>query len=163
MDFEITNLPKKSFTVNDFYDLTVNRIVRLLGTEPLYTDELNRLGKELFGKKYLGTYPIDKIKLDKNGYMIVNTDESGESGEHWVAIIVDSKNVYVYDSYGRDTKNILPLLVQKAKKKKLKIVESRRDAEQDDSKPYDRNTCGQRCLAWLLVVSELGIKNALKI
>jgi hypothetical protein len=150
--------------VSQFYDLTVNRLVRLLGTEPMYTDELNRLGKQLFGnKKYIGTFPVDKAPLNKSGYMIVNTDPSGESGEHWIAIIVDSKHIYVYDSYGRDTKNILPLLVQKAKKKKLKIVESRRDAEQDDSKVYDRHTCGQRSLAWLLVVSELGIKNALKI
>ena len=54
MDFKITNLPKKNFSVSDFYNLTVNRMVRLLGTEPLWTDELNSLGKTLFGnKKYI--------------------------------------------------------------------------------------------------------------
>ena len=162
--FKVTSIPLSKLNPNTLYDLTVNRLVQLYGSNETHTDFLNKVGRMLFNKKYVGTFPQDKAILDKKGtyYQIINTDLSNESGTHWVALVNTPDTIYVYDSYGRDTRTLLPFLYSKVKNKKIKIIDSRNDPEQTDIKE-DKNTCGQRCLAFLWVVEKLGIKEAIKI
>ena len=90
-----------------------------LGKKALSDEQLNTLGKQYIGKKYIGTFAQDKLPTT-SGYMIVNVDTSKNINTdkcHWVAIYQTSKTLYVYDSFGRSTSFILPIIFKKNKKK----------------------------------------------
>ena len=94
------------------------------------------------------------------GYYIINTAKANSRrGIHWVSVCQTPKTLYVYDSFGRPTKSILKSLVKRSHQKKLKIVESDNDKEQRDNS----DICGQLCMAFLCVVKQYGIREALKI
>ena len=70
---------------------------------------------------------------------------------HWVAIYQTPKTLYIYDSYGRLTKNVLKIISKTTTKK---IVDSKHDPEQ-----YGHtNICGHLAISWLCVVHDLGIR-----
>jgi hypothetical protein len=73
------------------------------------------------------------------------------------SIYITPKNVY--DSFGRNTKSLLKVITAKSKTKKIKIVDSKRDAEQHE----DSVVCGHMSLAWLTVVQRFGVRAALTI
>ena len=116
------------------------------------------MGRQYIGKKYIGTFAQDKLP-NKSGYMIVNTDTSKNINTdncHWVAIYQTTKTLYVYDSFGRNTSFILPIIFKKTKKK---IVESKLDPEQ-----YGQSElCGHLALSFLCVAHNLVIRKALTI
>lgn len=119
--------------------------------------ELTKICKSIFGKKYIGTFAYNQFST-KNGYSIINTDDSNGHGIHWIAIYKKGKNIYIYDSFGRKTKNVLNNFHQKWNKK-YKLIDSKNDAEQSD---YQED-CGIRCISWLLCVDKINITEALKI
>lgn len=55
-------------------------------------------------KCFIGTFPrnmIKKIKIKKKpAALIVNTDDSNEKGEHWVAIFLNKRDGSYFDSFG---------------------------------------------------------------
>lgn len=56
-------------------------------------------------KEYLGTFPnnalpFDKIDREKKQALIVNLEDIGEDGSHWVAIFADTKTISYFDSFG---------------------------------------------------------------
>ena len=61
---------------------------------------------------YQGIYPIDKLPKSIQHFpaaIIANTDESNESGEHWVAFYFTSKHTAeFFDSYGNAAHTIDP-------------------------------------------------------
>lgn len=118
-----------------------------------YMSQLDKIGKRLFGDKYVGTYPSDKVPtLQQNQYCIANLDSSGGNGSHWIALCKDDKNIQlVYDSFGRETKKIIKL--------KDKNKQSERDAEQD----ILENNCGARSLAFIYVFDRFGRERAREI
>ena len=79
--------------------------IRQLGKGALDDSQLDALGKEMLGKKYIGTFAQDEMP-SRSGYMIVNVDTSKKINTdkaHWVAIYQTPKTLYVYDSFGRLT------------------------------------------------------------
>ena len=134
-------------------------LIQKLGTRGLYDDQLTAKGRELFGKRYLGTFSQDTIPLNKHGYMICNVDTQTQKGSHWVAIHSTPKTLYIYDSFGRSTQRLLPLLEQNMKEKKVHHFDSNYLPEQFGK----TQICGQLSLAWLCVVKQYGIKKALTI
>ena len=135
------------------------QIIKQLGRKALADDQINKLCKELFGSKFKGVYPQDRLKTT-TGMYILNTDKSthiNSDSSHWVAVVQTKTTLYVYDSFGRLTKNVLKLITKTTTKK---IVESSLYPEQ-----YGANSevCGQLCIAWLCVVHESGIRVALTI
>tara|TARA_B100001013_G_scaffold141301_1_gene83423 strand:+ start:959 stop:1408 length:450 start_codon:yes stop_codon:yes gene_type:complete len=140
-----------------FFDIYEKEIAPLLPDKPEGSNnfELDRVGKKLLGKKYIGTYASDKIPRDKQGYFIVNLDKSNQKGSHWVGVVRDSEGAVVFDSFGRDTKEILPF----AYKDFGKYVETENDAEQD----VLSSICGGLSMAWLLFFSRYGRDNAILI
>ena len=46
------------------------------GKKALDDGQLTELGRNIFGDKYLGTFPQDKYPINKNGFAIVNKDTS---------------------------------------------------------------------------------------
>lgn len=133
--------------------------IRKLGKKALYDNQLTAEGKALFGNRYLGTFSQNNIPLNKTGYLIANVDTVGLAGTHWVAIYSTPKTFYIYDSFGRQTTNLLPVLEHQLNTKKVKYLDSNYRPEQFGT----TEICGQLCLAWLCVVKEHGVRKALTI
>ena len=111
--------------------------------------EINSIMKNNFvNEKWGGIYPSDKIppKICKqcNLGIIINTETSKETGEHWVAIFMPKMGeIEYFDSFGRKpTKidyftNFLAFNQVKFNGEKLQADE--------------KNTCGQYCIFFLCV------------
>jgi hypothetical protein len=133
------------------------QFIRQLGKGALDNFQLDALGNQLLGNKYLGTFAQDKLPM-RSGYLIVNVDKSKRINTpeaHWIAIYQTPKTLYVYDSYGRLTKNVLKLISKTNKK----IVDSKHDPEQYGSTAI----CGQLAMSFLCVAHDLGIRKAITI
>ena len=135
------------------------QLIKQLGTQVTDNIQLDRVAYKLLGTRFKGTYSVDTVPIQKSGMFIVNTDLSTGPGVHWVAVVSTAKNIYVFDSFGRKTKNLLKPLVKNAKIYQKKVIDSDYDVDQKISSFI----CGPLSIAWLLCVKELGIKNALKI
>ena len=132
-------------------------LISKLGKKALSNDTIDKYSKLLFQSEYKGCYAQDTQFEKKSGYYIINTDLEKGKGIHWVALILTPKIAYIYDSFSRDPKKLLPHLLQHLKN--YKIVSSDKDKEQRGSSEL----CGHASLAFLLVVQKLGIRSALKI
>lgn len=119
-----------------------------------YDTTLTKLGKELFGNKYIGTFSYDELpELDNKECAIINTDEANKPGVHWLAVYKEGDILYGYDSFGRPMdKNLMTNL-------DINITSDIIDFEQKKSE----NNCGARCIAWLQMVYRHGIKKAMLI
>ena len=89
--------------------------------------------------KFIGVYSRDTIpkRMRQNTALIFNNEDSNESGEHWLCYAKDSKNTYIYDSFGRPNKYF---------DFGKKYIQTHPDAEQDIS----QNNCGFRCISFLV-------------
>ena len=119
--------------------------------------ELNIQGRALFKSKWLGVFMQDsKIpKSPKSAYFIINVDRKHQAGSHWIGIhrtIHDT--YYIFDSFGRRSNKLIPLFVRG----KIHI-----DSDNDQNQHIDSKICGSLSLAWLKVIKEHGIRNALLI
>ena len=138
--------------------ITYNKVLKtiinkgLLRNDNAGDQELTIVGKQFFGDDYIGTFPSDKIPK-KNGYMIVNLDNSSQGGSHWIALYQKNGKKYVYDSFGRKTKKILPSL------KGGSIF----DAEYDPEQGIREGNCGARSMSFLYVLDKLGLDVAMTI
>ena len=116
------------------YEQALRKVMDVIGhdgtTERL---ELKRAGQTLLGPKLRGVFANSEAPdALRPGEMMVNTGEPG-AGEHWLAVVYDAAGDVVYDSLGGGMTDP--------------------DAEQD---PLDED-CGQRALAWLVLVDSEGI------
>ncbi len=137
------------------YRRILNRIEKKYGNNETTNIQLNKIGKRMFGNKFIGSYPSDKIPVMlPNEYAIVNLDDSSKGGSHWVGLVKSPNNKYsyIYDSFGRSTYKIIPSLVGSGRGI---IKETERDAEQDLNGIVESN-CGQRCLSWLNIYNKYG-------
>lgn len=107
--------------------------------------EINRIGKVILGKKFLGVYPLDKIPYMHEGGLVVNTQTSTLAGEHWIAIYNSKNQIKVFDPFGFYYPSILVNRVSAMGNAMGKPVEYNKTRYQD---PLSTN-CGQHCLLWL--------------
>jgi hypothetical protein len=142
---------------NALYKKYKNQLTKKLGIHPLTNQEIDEISKTLFGAKYKGSFAQNEKFEKKPGYYIINTDLKSGPGIHWISLIISSKNAYIYDSFARASKKIVPHLVKHLYP--LKIIESKKDKEQKNSEII----CGHLAVSWLLVARDLGIKYAIKI
>jgi hypothetical protein len=144
--------------VENVFRIYKAELISKLGRKALSNDTIDKYGKLLFQSKYKGCYAQDtKFEL-KRGFYIINTDLEKGPGLHWVSLIITPKIAYIYDSFSRDPKKLLPHLLQHLAKYKI-VSSDRRDSEQRG----DSAICGHNCLAFLLTAQKLGIKSAIKI
>jgi hypothetical protein len=141
------------------------RYIAKLGNHPLDNTEIDLFCKSKFGNKYKGCFGQDAPITYKPGYYVFNTDISSKPGEHWLAVVCTKTTSYIFDTFSRSPEKLVPILVKRLKKQKLKIVSSdRSDAEQ---RATNKGTlvvnCGHSCLSFLTVAQEYGIRNAIKI
>ncbi len=135
-----------------------------MGTNTTGNRELDQMGKALFGAKFLGSFPQDALpsaifkKDNKKRYAIINVDTTGMPGTHWVAIagLPNSNKIMVFDSFGRATKDLLPIIHQQVKKSGSSFSDTDYDAEQKKI----QKSCGQYSLSWLLFFDKYGHENA---
>lgn len=140
-----------------------NVLILKLGKIPLTTDMIDKECRNLFGIKFVGAFAYDEnFPIKNNKYYIINTDSKNSSGEHWISIITKPTRVYVYDSFARNPKKLIPLLTKKFKNKK--IIFDLKDAEQIPIVNGKQTiVCGHNCIAFLRIAHELGIRSAMKI
>ena len=146
--------------IENVFKKNKNELIKLLKRKGLFGSQIEKLGKRLFGNKWIGTHSVDKYPLSKTGYGIINTDTEKGKGIHWIAIYSTPKKIYVYDSFGRKSADVLKLFHDKAIEKKFRIINSDLSDKEQKSK---EQICGQLSLAWLMVVFSHGIRKALLI
>lgn len=134
------------------------QIIKSMGINSTYLEQLTKICKQLFGKYYIGTFAFDKIpsKMGKNKMLIFNLDKMGESNkEHWVAIYKYAHNkILFYDSFGRSHTKLFTNLGELSKNNL--IQDSEKDAEQFGNS----SICGQLCIAFLCICHNNGINYA---
>jgi len=144
----MTNITKDQ--AEQAYEQYLKQIESKYGNMETNSDELHKIGKKLFKRKFAGVFASDQIPQMRGGqYAIVNLDDSSQPGSHWVSLVKESDKMYVYDSFGRKTIKILPNLIQSGNGV---VMETENDAEQ---KKVEEN-CGQRSLASLCVYDNYG-------
>ena len=144
---------------NWLYERLFKRIVvPMIGNKTTYQGELEKAGVKLFGVKFKGVFPSDKIPRlnDLKSYAILNLDKSNQAGSHWVAIAHKDGMTYLYDSFGRKGVKIIPSLYHSGNGR---IINTDLDKEQDEKE----TNCGARSLSWLLMFDKYGAKNAILI
>ena len=131
------------------------KFMRLLGTKATSNHQLNVVGKKFF-PQFAGAFPQDtRIKsTPARQFIILNVDTKSMGGSHWCSVFKNGKTYYVFDSFGRKARRLLPHF----SKGKL-VINSQLDPEQFG----DSQICGVLCMAWIATVDELGIRNALKV
>ena len=71
---------------------------------PLSTQECNMVANQdpILKKIFQGTFPCDGLPRPpkKNACYIVNTDPTGQPGQHWIALWLENQLIEVMDSYG---------------------------------------------------------------
>lgn len=136
------------------------KYIAKLGRHALDNNEIDIFAKSTFGTKYRGSYAQDEKFELKSGYYIINTDIKTGPGEHWISLILTPKTAYVFDSFSRDVKKLVPHLAKHIAKSGRKIVSSdRKDKEQRGLSVI----CGHLSLSFLAVANDLGIRKAILI
>ena len=135
-----------------------NELIQKLGRKALNNDTIDKYSKLLFQSKYKGCYAQNNKFELKQGFYIINTDLESGKGIHWISLILTAKTAYIYDSFARDLKKLLPHLLQHLANYKI-VSSDRKDKEQIGNSQI----CGHNCLAFLLTTQKLGIKSAIKI
>lgn len=141
------------------YERLLKRIIiPMIGNDTTYEGELEKVGIKLFGLKFKGVYPSDKIPIlnDLKSYAILNLDKSNEAGSHWVAIAHENNKTFLYDSFGRKGTKIIPTLYHSGNGR---IINTDLDKEQKE----EETNCGARSMSFLLFFDKYGSKNAVLI
>ena len=106
----------------------------------------------MFGDLFIGVFPSNRLPKfsSKNKYAIVNLDKHNEPGSHWIALAYDNKKnkIFVYDSFGRPTKEILPSAYEK--------YDNLKDSDYDAEQKIFETDCGARSFSWLWVFHNYG-------
>lgn len=145
--------------VDRLYKNTLSNIEKYYtGDSTTYLKQLNGVGKKIFGVKFKGVFPSDKIpKLnDLAPYCILNLDKSTEPGSHWVALAKNGNQSILYDSFGRRNTEIIPNLKYTGNGR---IIDTEHDAEQK----IDETNCGARCIVFLYIFEKYGPRAAILI
>ena len=145
---------------NKFKTILSNR----LGIKALYDDQLDKVGKILFGDRWGGVFAQDsRIPFKPNMYYIINTDLEKGEGLHWIGLYTSKTQAFLYDSYARNKKKVMPILTKNLKKKGFKVLSSdMKDKEQFDT-VKDKELCGVLTLSWLCCIKSMGIRNSMMI
>jgi len=144
------------------YDKILNTMYTALGRGVTTDRQLNRIGKKLFGRRWLGVYPVDvkpktimrKMNPGAN-YGIINVDGSGLPGSHWLSVCYDTKKDkwLIYDSFARKSTKLIPTFIKT-------IGYKYHDINTGADQPDHESSCGARSMAMLIHIAKHGSKSA---
>ena len=158
-------------TAHREYNKILKSVKKRVGGKTTYLGQLDKAGKDIFGSRFHGVYPSDKIpKLtDRKPYAILNLDRSDEPGSHWIALakVIDNRGVaslqgyaransIVYDSFGRHHTKIIPSLLYSGNGKLI-------STDDDQEQHIMATDCGARSISWLEFLDKYGAENSLLI
>ena len=142
----------------DMYNKLVDALESHYDNETKTNIDLVNIGKEVF--EPLGDNVMRNADYDfedmHGEYSIVNTDNG--SGIHWTSVYQEHDKVYVFDTFGRDIKKLMPQFAKRAKVEGYNIIKSNKKYEYEQE--VKQNDCGLRSLAWLILAQSKGIKTA---
>lgn len=117
---------------------------------------LTKICTKYFKSKFLGVFMQNSKIPIKDGFLIINNDFLGGPGIHWIACILKGKRAYIYDSFGRLAKNVIPKLVKNMKQKGYTILNT--DTSDQDQYGYKSVDCGHRSISALLIADKYGTR-----
>ena len=137
----------KKKQVQNLFNFTLNLIQKDIGTHETDNIQLQKYIDKIGLSNFLGIYAWDTIPtMINNQSCIVNLDKSTESGSHWISLYKYKNKIYMYDSFDRKISNF----------RKVEI----------DSNMFQNSTetdCGQRSIAFLVLVEIIGLYDTLKL
>ena len=133
-------------------------LVHILGNKALDDTTINRVCKKLFAA-WGSVSPCDTVKLQPYHYYVINVDTHDKPGSHWLACYTSGKRAYVYDSYGRDIKKLVPQLIKSIQKAGMTLGKTNLISHMEQ-RGYTSETCGDYAISFLLVVRDFGITRA---
>ena len=89
-------------------------------------------------------------------YSIINNDNG--VGEHWLSVYQEHHSVYIFDTFGRDMKILMPEFHARARAQGYSIINANKKYEHEQE--ANQSDCGLRSLAWLILAESKGIKTA---
>ena len=145
-------------SATSMYKKLVEALVSHYDNETKTNTDLIQIGRVIFeplGNNVIRNADYSFDKMDGE-YSIINTDNG--QGIHWTAVYQERNNVYVWDSFGRDIKKLMPEFAKRAKVQGYNIITAnkRYDREQEAT----QNDCGLRSLAWLILAKSKGVRFA---
>jgi len=146
-------------SVQKTFDDTVRALEKVFGSGMKTNIQLIEIAKHVFPILGNKVFRNAEYQFQKMGgkYSVMNTDNA--KGIHWVSTFQRGKNIYVFDSFGRPTKQLIPEFYKRAVKAGYTIIDTDYDVDQKD----EQLDCGIRSLAWCIIAFHKGIKFALKI
>ena len=133
------------------FNRSYTKVVKLIGHDnTTHNVELDRVGKKLIGKKFIGVFASDAYpKFDgSESYCIVNLSKTNTNGTHWVARMCKRNTILWYDSFARKISSLIPT----SRGVDTSLAPSSMDQE------VEQMDCGQRSLAALYVGFKMGIE-----
>jgi len=135
--------------------LILKKLRSVYGTSALDNIQLDEIGKKLIGSSFCGVYAYDQYPIHNQNctYSIINTDNSRQSGTHWISVFKRDKTLYIFDSFGRFSKNVLKKFVKTHIDQGYKIVDINHTSDQGNN----QQDCGLRCITTLILIKKYGI------
>ena len=145
------------YAILKFYEQALMYIFDAIGDRVTNNVQLDKLGSSLFGSDYLGSFSSNEFpKYIREGQcFILNTDSSRSNNIYglWVSFIKINKKIYYYDSYARS-----PSQLSKYWKDKKLINANTTDRDQAYGGNKGESNCGQRSMAFLILIKKFGEK-----
>lgn len=152
----IAPLAKENKQFEAIHKAYVKDLKSSLGNVALDDVTIKKTCKKLFGDKFLGCLMQNSPIPLRDGYFIINTDYIGGAGLHWMSVVKQGHNIYIYDSFGRKANNIISSFVQKMVDHGFKIYNT--DLSDADQFGYTSVDCGHRSISALMIHSKYGLR-----
>ena len=140
------------------YNKLINALETHYDNETKTNTDLIRIGEAVFtplDDNVMRNADYDFNKMDGE-YSIINNDNG--AGEHWLAVYQEGSSVYVFDTFGRDIKTLMPEFHARARTQGYNIIKANKKYEHEQG--VKQNDCGLRSLAWLILAKSKGIRFA---
>jgi len=133
----------------------LKKLRSVYGIKALDNSQLELIGKELIGQGFCGVFAYDQypISAPNCSYAILNTDNSRQSGTHWLMVYKTGKTLYIFDSFGRFSKNVLKKFV-KSHTPEYKIIDINRTCDQGN----EQQDCGLRSITTGILIKRYGVE-----
>jgi len=143
------------------FNKEVLKIRKMVGKGVTFGDELDKIARKKFPKLYFGIFSQDTIpqKLPTKCYFIVNVDFRSQSGSHWLGCYKSGSKVWVFDTFARPSKKLVPFLHKQFTNKKVVVIDT--DSKKDQKPSQD--DCGARVISFFSMIKKFGIRKTVKI